>query len=89
MNNLKDRAKVYLTQRRSRVSVSGISIGADWAMVVTLTAVALSAGAIYGYVLFNGVSSGSVFEAAEPEGAEDYAQKRSDIERAVERLGAN
>jgi flagellar basal body-associated protein FliL len=89
MNNLKEKTKIYLTQRRSRVSVSGISIGFDWVVILVLTTLAVVGGAAYGYVLYRGVSTGSAFESAAPEGVEDYGQQREEIGRVVERLNAN
>jgi hypothetical protein len=89
MNNLRDRVKIYVTQRKSRISVSGISIGFDWCMIVSIAILLFVGGALYGFLLYRGISDGTAFEIAEPEGVGELTKKRTDIERTVELLNSN
>lgn len=86
MNNLKDKTRIYLTQRKGRVSVSGISIRFDWSIILGVAIVVVLGGALYSYFLYNGVSNGTIFDTTVPEGSEDFEKKRKEIEQVVSEL---
>ena len=86
MNNMSEKIKLYFRKRKHRLSLSGISVRADWMGILAVMILGAIGGAIYAGLLYKEIVSGSAFEADEVTRVPDIDLKKETISKTVEFL---
>lgn len=87
MNNINEKIKLYFKTRKQRVSVSGVSIQYDWAIVVGCAIALIVLSGIYGIMVYRSISGGRAL-VSEGEGVSDADRMNNEIAKVVDRLAA-
>lgn len=69
------------------MSVSGVSVRADWLFVLSCAAVAFVGFVVYAGAVYVGIMNGTAFETSEVETSSDADRLRDEVSQAVEYLG--
>jgi hypothetical protein len=89
MNNVSEKIKLYFRKRKHRISISGVSVRADWALIISITSLLIVSGAVWAGFLYKGIASGTAFESSESEDVPDTEHKKNEIAKTVEYLRGN